>query len=768
LEYVTDQFEELLAIDNETLDDIKQMEAVYEEVRENPLYQHLIGMVNVHTAEQFGLDVPEDAYERMAAALQNKAWATVEEQDWYRSAQQIASDERFFHWELEFPIAFYEQDGVRMEDGGFDAVIGNPPYVRQEQITEIKPFLEINYDTYVSAADLYVYFIERGLDILGDDGRFGYITSNKFMRADYGTELRSYLRGNSLVKEVVDFGELPVFEDASTFPAILLLRNSSTAEQRTKVTKVKSLQFDHISDVVEKNHYFTSEQGLSDSGWSLARKAKLDIQTKMESNGTRLSNYLGNEIKWGVKTGLNKAFVIDGDQKQSLVERDTQSEDLIEPLIVGNDVRRYRLEYDDQYLITIPSGWTREQSNSADEESAWNWFASEYEAIANHLSQFETEARERYDQGEFWWELRPCDYYDIFESPKLIYPEISMSPRFTIDFEGYYPNNKCFITQTDDTYLLALLNSTLLFEIAKLYVSVLGDEDAGGRLELRTVHVERLPIADPEPDLDAATRKEFAEDLFDRYGEWIAGNSKEPLISACRTANQGVQSRLLSLLGYEMLEYHADRNGYNLALLDYLGIPSDGIPDSIAGETLNDLQMPVGGVVDTPLSKTTEDFNGLRVEDVSFDDDNGRLVMTVDISYKVDDDDPRDTDRWDRLVGSEFESYEAMVFVGLSESEETLVREFVPIAVEKAGGFAGFRQDATKNNSPLDRLKELVLPDIEEVRDGIEQYIEVKEQTDKIDNKIKKTDQLIDEIVYDLYGLTDEEIEIVESAVQDD
>jgi|AntDeeMinimDraft_5_1070356.scaffolds.fasta_scaffold01638_2 type II restriction/modification system DNA methylase subunit YeeA len=768
LEYVTDQFEELLAIDNETLDDIKEMEAVYEEVREDPLYQHLIGMANVHTAEQFGLDIPEDAHERMAEALRNNSWTMIEEQDWYRSAQQIAADERFFHWELEFPIAFYEQDGVRIEDGGFDAVIGNPPYVRQEQITEIKPFLKINYDTYVSAADLYVYFIERGLDILGEDGRFGYITSNKFMRADYGTEIRSYLRRNSAINEVVDFGELPVFEDASTFPAILLLRNENSAEQQTKVTKVKSLQFEHISDVVAEDHYFTSDQGLSDSGWSLARKAKLDIQTKMESNGKRLSNYLDGEIKWGIKTGLNKAFVIDDNRKQSLVERDPHSDNLIEPLTVGDDVRRYRLEYDDRYLIKIPSGWTREQSNLADEESAWTWFASEYEAIADHLSEFETEARERYDQGEFWWELRPCDYYDVFDSPKLIYPEISMSPRFTIDFEGYYPNNKCFVTQTDDTYLLTLLNSTLLFEIAKLYVSVLGDEDAGGRLELRTVHVERLPIADPEPDLDAAAREKLAEDLFNRYREWVAGNSEESLISACRTAKQGVQCQLLALLGHEMLEYHSDRDGYNIALLDYLGIPSDELPDSIASDTLNDLQMPISGVADTPLSKTSEEFNGLRVEDVTFEDDSGRLVMAVDISYKVDDDDPRDTDRWDRLVKSEFESYEAMAFVGLSESEETLVREFVPVAVEKAGGFAGFRQDATKTNTPLDRLKNLVLPDIDNVRGGIEQYIDVKEQADELDKKIEKTDYLIDEIVYELYGLTDDEIEIVESAVQDD
>lgn len=210
------------------------------------------------------------------------------------------------------------------------------------------------------------------------------------------------------------------------------------------------------------------------------------------------------------------------------------------------------------------------------------------------------------------------------------------------------------------------------------------------------------------------------------------------------------------------------RRSLNLSLLDYLGIPSDSLPDSMAGETLEDQQMPVVGVAATPLAKTTEEYEGLRIEGVTFKDDDERVVLSVDISYKVDEEDPRETDRWDRLAQSEFETYEAMAFVGLTEAEETLLREFVPVAVDKADGFAGFRQSATKTKSPLDRLKDLTLPDAVEVKTGLEQYIEVRERADELEEKIEKTDQLIDEIVYDLYGLTDEEIEIVESAVQDD
>jgi len=217
-----------------------------------------------------------------------------------------------------------------------------------------------------------------------------------------------------------------------------------------------------------------------------------------------------------------------------------------------------------------------------------------------------------------------------------------------------------------------------------------------------------------------------------------------------------------------IVEYKQTRHSLNLSLLDYLGISADdGIPDALEGETLADFYMPASGVSDTPVARTAEDLEGLRVEGVEFEDDGGAVVMSVDISYKPDEDDPRETDAYGRLAETEFETYEAMRFVGLSDEREALVRNFVPVAADEAGGFAGFRQTATKTNSLLDRLEDLALPDVDATRDGLERYIDVKERADELDEKIEKTDELIDEIVYDLYGLTDEEIEIVEQAVED-
>jgi type II restriction/modification system DNA methylase subunit YeeA len=217
------------------------------------------------------------------------------------------------------------------------------------------------------------------------------------------------------------------------------------------------------------------------------------------------------------------------------------------------------------------------------------------------------------------------------------------------------------------------------------------------------------------------------------------------------------------MLAKEISEMAQQKSALNLSLLDYLGISTDDEP---GGEALGDLYMPPAGLADSTVSKTTKDLEGLRVEGVEFEDDGARLVMHAEVSYKPDDEDPRETDTYGRLGEDEFESYETMVFTGLSDAEETLIRNFVPVAVEEAGGFAGFRDSATKTNSLVDRLEDLTLPDVDATREGLERYMEVKNRADELDEKIEKTDALIDEIVYDLYGLTDEEIEIVEEAVE--
>jgi hypothetical protein len=200
------------------------------------------------------------------------------------------------------------------------------------------------------------------------------------------------------------------------------------------------------------------------------------------------------------------------------------------------------------------------------------------------------------------------------------------------------------------------------------------------------------------------------------------------------------------------------KDGYkklNLDLLNYLGNYDDGpnLPD------VGLFQPSESNVLDA----TTEEYEKLRVGDVRAERDGTRVTISATARYKPEDQDAHETDTYGYI---ETDFVEAFTLVDCSEAEAALVAAFVPVAVDDE--IAGFRANATKTNSLVDRLKAITLPDPDDVADDLDRYVDTKERADELDEKIKKTDQLIDEIVYDLYALTDEEIEIVESAVQDD
>jgi adenine-specific DNA methylase len=755
LKHVTNQFKDLLTTDNETLSDIKDMEAVYEEVRDDLLYQRLIAMANVHTAEQSELDVPGDVYERMAEALRDDSWKDIEGKDWYRSAQTMAEDQRFFHWELEFPIAFYEQDGERKEDGGFDAVIGNPPYIRIQTIsggesTQAKYYKQ-QYDSAVGKYDIFVVFIEKGIELTCKDGRFGMIVPNKFIQSNYGSGIRKTLLKSDTLDRIVDFGDSQVFKGQSTYTSILLLSNNSEKSFRYSETtdeRLEDLDFNPIA-----------ENTLSDDPWNIATGVEADVLNKLLGKPTNLGD-ISEEIFQGVITGgddyfiLEKAETTQRDDIQRVSQRDGDQvyeieSELLQPFVKGDGIRRFYAEERETYLL-YP--YDDENGDILSEDELKNQYPKGFKYLNDHLDGLGSRGSESMDY-ETWYALWNPRQPWKFDANKILTPVIAQSGRFCPDESGIYFNGSGGgggggygvileeSTVVSERYVAAVLNSRVCDFIIRYTSSIF----EGEFFAYNRQYIEPLPIP-----IDNAGNGINVDTPFEFDQQPISEN----VLESCASEYQSARSELYNL---------------NLNILDYLQIPSDELSDSKAGETLGEMQTPVAGVADTPLVETTEEYEGLRIEDVSLAEDGGRVVLSVDISYKIEEEeDPRETDRWDRLAESEFETYEAMAFVGLSDAEETLLREFVPVAVEKAGGFTGFRQGATKTNSPLDRLKDLTLPDIDEVQTGLEQYIEVRERADELEEKIEKTDQLIDEIVYDLYGLTNEEIEIVESAVQDD
>ena len=362
-----------------------------------------------------------------------------------------------FDWEKEFPEIF--------QRGGFSIVIGNPPYVRQEGLGEFKGYFQKHYKVYQGTADLYAYFIERGVSLLREGGIFSYIVANKWMRANYGLPLRAWLK-EQCIEEIIDFGDLQVFQGATTYPCIIRITKSKP-HTSFEVTQIKTLEFQNLSDYVKENHYSVNQLVLDDKGWSLTDERTQALLSRLKALGVPLSDYVSGKIYRGVLTGLNEAFVIDGSTKERLIAEDARSAELIKPFLAGRDIKRYEMPANDKYLILMPRGWTRERSENS--KDAFGWFRQNYPAIANHLQPFSEAAEKRYDKGEHWWELRACDYYDEFEKPKIMYLVFQVKPAFTFDEAGTYDNNAVWITPISDKTLLGILNSKLGWFIISNY-----------------------------------------------------------------------------------------------------------------------------------------------------------------------------------------------------------------------------------------------------------------------------------------------------------
>jgi hypothetical protein len=209
----------MAALPDDNLQMVKWKEDQFRQIKESELSRRLNELSNVWLSTFFNNKVSDDDYYELQNHLSPEKypdWAGLREQEWFTRAQALAGEKRFFHWELEFPEAF------QGENRGFDVVIGNPPYVRQERLSDDKRYFENEFKVYHNIADLYVYFFERGHEVLRNGGTFGFISSNKFMRSNYGKPLRNYLRESTYLTQIIDFGELPVFPEAATFPAIFL------------------------------------------------------------------------------------------------------------------------------------------------------------------------------------------------------------------------------------------------------------------------------------------------------------------------------------------------------------------------------------------------------------------------------------------------------------------------------------------------------------------------------------------------------------------
>jgi len=373
--------------------------------------------------------------------------------DFYRNHQGnfFEEEERYrinvFDWETGFPEVFKGQSP------GFDAVIGNPPYVRQEGLVREKSYYQSHYHTFCPTADLYVNFIEKGMSLLNRDGLFGMIVSNKWLRAAYGRPLREYLTGRASIHQLIDLAGLPVFSGA-TVRTIILIGSPHIVKRGSSLlylAPVSLEEFKLIRNGQSLGKFVTQKSinlplvSLKPESWTLSSVKALKLIERIRQKAVPLKNYIKGEPSFGIKTGLNEAFIIDNETRKRLISQSPKCKEIIKPILTGRDVRRYSIKFDEKYLI-------------------WTYMGvpiNRYPAVLEHLEKYQAKLKKRWDKGNFWWELRACDYYDKFEQPKIIYPDIAKACRFTLDRKGYFSNNTTYFLPGSDLYLLGILNSRL-------------------------------------------------------------------------------------------------------------------------------------------------------------------------------------------------------------------------------------------------------------------------------------------------------------------
>jgi hypothetical protein len=475
-----------------------------------------------------------------------------------------ALSQKPFDWEVEFAEVFDSEEAQGTMGGhlnmgghvsrsgqaefpteaarakGFDIVLANPPFVNSGELKRSvgdeykKEWVKAFPNSATGTADLLVSFMDRATQLLCPGGVLAFITSNKWLKAGYGAKLRTHLAKNTTVHHLIDFGDLPVFQGTIAYP-LITIASMGKAEGRAMFTDVMSLDapYPDVAQMIRENGVALPDDAINGETWTLAdneTRHKLDL---MRSRGIPLGEYVKGQIYRGVLTGFNKAFVIDGATRQRLIDEDPKSDEIIRKLAVGKDIRRWRVEDNDRWLIVTKIGVDM----------------TRYPAVFAHLSLSEEKLRKRGDKGNYWWELRACAYYDAFDSELLVFPDIAKVPRFALTIPGQYVEATAFLVKGADRYLAGIAMSQTFHQIVKqtvpsiqhgflrfkksylspISIPIASDTDRAAIVTLVNAAVARLDsdpkadVSDLEGEIDARVEfLYFHQTGEETYDQWRA------------------------------------------------------------------------------------------------------------------------------------------------------------------------------------------------------------------------------------------------------
>ncbi|GAA8580946.1 class I SAM-dependent DNA methyltransferase [Helicobacter pylori] len=425
-------------------------------------------------------------------------------------------------WRFEFPEVLDDEGDFL----GFDCIIGNPPYIRQEHIKDIKPLLQKQYqDFYNSTADIYTYFFALSYHLLKEKGFNAFITSNKYARARYGTKLRELLLKKTTLVSYMELNALKVFESATVDTSIMnFIKQDPPKESDFKYYEPTP---DDKSDLKRARSLPMKQNALSTESFIFADSTLLDLRDKMESVGTPLKDW-DIQIYRGILTGANEAFIITTEKREEILnacktqEERKRTEALIKPILRGKDIKRYSYEWAGEWVINTHNGYTSNLKFKIPPIDI-----EKYPATKAHLDANWDTIATRSDQGDTPYHLRNCAYLEDFEKEKIVYGEIVQEPRFYLDngeceLGYFYAEATSFILTGEHLhYLLGMLHSKLITFAFKTFYAGGGLGESGYRY--KKAFIERLPIPKITPE-----NQELARKITDGAKQILALKEKDP------------------------------------------------------------------------------------------------------------------------------------------------------------------------------------------------------------------------------------------------
>ena len=403
-------------------------------------------------AELTGVGMPADEAEKIAY--------------WDPYDQNASTD--FFDTEWMFGIA-----------DGFDVVIGNPPYISHDKIErQSKAKIKEYYQSYEPFADVYCYFIEKAIKLQNDEGVLSLITSNSYLRAEYGAPIRKILRSTNALKRLLSIEDSQVFESAIVNVAIIVSRKSTHLTDDICVVVNSPYSGDSFANFIRRNGFNYPQAYFNARSWNLVEPRRVELQRKLESSGKTLGQ-LKTKIRLGIATGSNEAFLIGEAKKQDLCEKNPANAEIIKPILRGRDISRYDYTLAGQYILLAKNGVNVEQ---------------DYPEIYEHLDSFGDRFKNRGAQGQHWTNLRACSFYDDFKKEKIVWIELTDQGRFALcDEEIYLLNSAYFLLPpqgVDSKFLLGVLNSSVI----RFYLGLIAETSGMGTSRWINNYVKEFPI----------------------------------------------------------------------------------------------------------------------------------------------------------------------------------------------------------------------------------------------------------------------------------